>query len=141
MIVAPTPVLPLRSGVLPVIPTIGSALYHKVTPVGVIFAVVPIVVVTAVPIVDPHLHAGFLGFWAGPSYCWCGKSCAQSKKLKYRLILRKVYSSRSETSRFRFPVVLTMHFLLLPRCSIQHAIENRKTFRPRSARGEERVER
>jgi hypothetical protein len=58
MAVAPGPVLPLKSGVLVAVLAIASVVNHEVTPVGVVFAIVPIVVVTMIPIIDPNLHAG-----------------------------------------------------------------------------------
>jgi len=80
VMVAPAPELPLSSGVLPVVRTIGLALNHVITPVGAVFAVVPVVVVTVVPIIDTDLHAGFLRLWAGLGYRWCGKGSAQKQQ-------------------------------------------------------------
>src|SRR6266850_6106182 len=80
MTVPPTPVFPLCSGLLRVVPTIGPALSLEVTPVGAVFAVVPVVVVAVVSIVDLDLPAGFLSFWAGHSYRWCGKRSAQKQQ-------------------------------------------------------------
>jgi hypothetical protein len=57
MAVAPIPVVPLHSVVLPVILAIIPALYDQITPVGAIFAVVPVMVVTVVPIVDSDRDA------------------------------------------------------------------------------------
>ncbi len=51
------------------------------------------------------------------------RAAPKSNKLKYRLILRKMYSSHSEISRFRFLASLTMRFLVHDRCSIQHALK------------------
>jgi uncharacterized YccA/Bax inhibitor family protein len=47
--------------VLPIAPM----LHHEVTPVGAVFAVVPIVVVAVVAIVDADLDASFLRLGAG----------------------------------------------------------------------------
>jgi len=80
MTVTPTPVLPLSSGVLPVVRTIGSVLNHVITPVGAIFAVVPVVVVTVVPIVDTDLHAGFLRLWTSHGCRWRGKGSTQKQQ-------------------------------------------------------------
>ena len=65
MTVAPIPVTPLRSVVLPVVFTITPVLFCQVTPVGAVFAVVPVMVITVVPIVDSDLHAGILSFGFG----------------------------------------------------------------------------
>ena len=104
---APTPVFPLCSGVLPVVRTTGPALNHVITPVGAIFAVVPVVVVTMVPIVDSDLNGPFLRLWAGHGYRWCGKSSAQKQQAEVSIdIAQDVFLP----FRFRFPVVLTMRF-------------------------------
>ena len=87
MTVAPTPVFPLCSGVLPVVPTIGPALNHEITPVGVVFAVVPVVVVAVVPIADPGLRSGILRFWPGHSYRWCGKSSPQKQQAEVSIAM------------------------------------------------------
>ena len=89
MTVTPTPVLPLSSGVLPVVGTIGPVLRHVITPVGAIFAVVPVVVVTAIPIVDPDLHAGFLRLWASHAYRWCGKGSAQKQQAEVSIDMKQ----------------------------------------------------
>jgi hypothetical protein len=57
MVVAPGPVVPLKSDLLVVVLATVSMLTNKVIPVGVIFAVAPVMVVAAVPILDPNLHA------------------------------------------------------------------------------------
>jgi hypothetical protein len=65
MTVAPIPVVSLHSVVLSVVRTISPVLCYQVTSVGVVFAVVPVMVITVVPIVDSDLHAGLLSFGFG----------------------------------------------------------------------------
>ena len=77
---APLPVIPLSPGVLSVLPAMGPVLNHEITPVGVVFAVVPVVVVTVIPILDPDLHTGFLRLRASHGYRRCGKSGAQKQQ-------------------------------------------------------------
>jgi hypothetical protein len=48
--------MPPKSDILVVVLAIASVVNHEVTPVGVVFAIVPIVVVTMVPIIDPNLY-------------------------------------------------------------------------------------
>jgi hypothetical protein len=52
MTVAPIPVVPPHAVVLSVVLTITPVLCCQVTPVGVVFVVVPVMVITVVPIVD-----------------------------------------------------------------------------------------
>jgi hypothetical protein len=56
MAVAPVPVASLHSDILVAVFTIGSVLFHEVTPVGVVFAVIPVVVVAVVPVINSDLH-------------------------------------------------------------------------------------
>jgi hypothetical protein len=65
MTVAPIPVVPLHAVVLPVVLTITPVLCCQVTPVGVLFVVVPVMVIAVVLIVDSDLHAGILRFRFG----------------------------------------------------------------------------
>jgi hypothetical protein len=58
--VAPIPVVPLDSVVLPVVLAITPVLCCQVTPVGAVFVVVPVMVITVVPIVDSDLDAAVL---------------------------------------------------------------------------------
>jgi hypothetical protein len=44
-------------------------------PVGAVFAIVPVVVVAAVMIIDPDLHARFLRPGTGHGDSRCGKGC------------------------------------------------------------------
>jgi len=52
---APMPVVALHAAVLALVLTIAAMLCHEVTPVGAIFAVIPIVVVAIVPVIDADL--------------------------------------------------------------------------------------
>jgi hypothetical protein len=65
MTVAPIPVVPLGSVVLPVVFTITPMLFCQVTPVGAVFAIVPAMVIAVVPIVNSNLDAVFLSFSFG----------------------------------------------------------------------------
>ena len=101
--VAPLPVVPLSSGVLPVVRAIGPVLNHVITPVGAIFAVIPVVVVAMVPIIYSQLHPGFLRLRAGQGYRWCGKGSAQKQQAEVPIDMKQDDSSHSENSRFGFP--------------------------------------
>jgi hypothetical protein len=70
MTVPPIPVVPLRSVMLPVILHISPVPFYQVTPVGAVFVVIPVMVITVVPIVDAHLHAGVLRSGAGHDCGW-----------------------------------------------------------------------
>jgi uncharacterized YccA/Bax inhibitor family protein len=77
MAVAPIPVVSLRSVVLPVVLTIPPVLCRQVTPVGAVFAVVPLVVITMVPIIDSDLDAAFLRSGVGHNSGWRSNSGSQ----------------------------------------------------------------
>jgi hypothetical protein len=62
MLVAPLPIISLVSGPLLVVSTITSMVLHQVTPVSMIFTVVPIMVIAMVRIVHSYLYA-FLRQW------------------------------------------------------------------------------
>ena len=79
MTVPPIPVVPLRPIVLPVVLNICPVLFSQIAPVGVIFAVVPIMVITVVPVVDSNLHAGFLRSGSGHDCRRCGDSRSQQQ--------------------------------------------------------------
>ena len=87
--VTPTPVVALSSGVLPVVRAIRPVLNHVITPVGAIFAIVPVVVVAMVPIIDPQLHPGFLRLRAGQGYRWCGKGSAQKQQAEVSIDMKQ----------------------------------------------------
>jgi uncharacterized YccA/Bax inhibitor family protein len=78
MTVTPVPIVLLLPVVLSVVITIFSSLLREVTSVGVVFAIVPVVIVTVVPIVDSDLHA-FLRRGARQSYGWHSKSRSQDQ--------------------------------------------------------------
>jgi hypothetical protein len=71
MIVAPIPVVPLHSVVLPVVLTIPPVLRRQITPVGAVLVVLPVVIITVVPIIDSHLDAAFLRPGASHDCGWC----------------------------------------------------------------------
>jgi hypothetical protein len=77
MTVAPIPVMALCPMVLAVVLAILAALFLEVTPVGMVFAVVPIVVVTVVAIVDPDLYGGLLRFGFGDNESWRNNGSSQ----------------------------------------------------------------
>jgi hypothetical protein len=52
-------------------------LFSQILPVSMVFAVVPVVVVTVVPIINSDLHARFLRPWAGDHYDRGGKRSSQ----------------------------------------------------------------
>ena len=52
----PIPIVPLRSVMLPVVLNISPVPFYQVTPVRAVFVVIPVMVITVVPIVDSHLH-------------------------------------------------------------------------------------
>ena len=71
MTVAPIPIVSLHSVVLPLVRAITPVPFHKVTSVGAVFAVVPVMVIAVVPIVDSHLDAGLLSFGFAPNKGRC----------------------------------------------------------------------
>jgi len=70
MTVAPIPVVPLHSVVLHLVLTIPPVSCRQVTPVGAVLVVVPVVVITVIPIVDSHLDAAFLRSGMGNDCGW-----------------------------------------------------------------------
>lgn len=58
MAVAPGPVISLLSVVLMLVRTILAMPLHKIAPIGVIFAVVPIVIIVVMRVIDSNLNAG-----------------------------------------------------------------------------------
>lgn len=73
VLVAPLPVMAVHSVILALVFPIATVLGREITPVGAVFAVVPVVVLAAVPIVDADLHAGLLRLWSGHGCRRCGK--------------------------------------------------------------------
>jgi hypothetical protein len=76
MTVAPGPITVLFSGVLLVVFTIVPVTFHEVTPVSVVLAVIPVMVVTVVAIINAKLH--FLRPGSGHDYDWCGNGGSQN---------------------------------------------------------------
>ena len=68
MTVAPIPIVPLHSVMLPVVLTITPVPFCQVTPVGAVFAVVPVMVIMVVPIVDSDLQGALLRGGVGHNY-------------------------------------------------------------------------
>jgi hypothetical protein len=79
MSVAPSPIVPLLPGVLPVVFTVGAVLFFEITAVGAVFAVVPIVVIAMVPVVDAELDAGFLRSGGGDHCGRCSNGAGQGE--------------------------------------------------------------
>jgi hypothetical protein len=77
MTVAPIPIVPLHCVVLPVVLTIRPVFCRQVTPVGAVLVVVPIVVITVVPIIDSHLDAAFLRSRMSHDCGWCSNGSSQ----------------------------------------------------------------
>ena len=77
MTVAPIPVVPLRSVVLLVVLTITPVLCCEVTPIGAVFVVVPVMVITVVPIVDSVLDAAVLRSGDGHDCGWRSNGSSQ----------------------------------------------------------------
>jgi hypothetical protein len=75
--VAPIPVVPLRSIVLPVVLTITPVLFYQVTPVGAVFVVVPVMVITVVPIVDSDLDVAVWRSGGGHDCGWRSNGSSQ----------------------------------------------------------------
>jgi hypothetical protein len=75
--VAPIPVVSLHSVMLSVVFTISPVPFPQVTPVGAVFVIVPIMVITVVPIVDANLDDAVLRFGAGHDCGWCSNGSGQ----------------------------------------------------------------
>jgi hypothetical protein len=96
VMVAPLPVISLVSFFLAVVLTILPAVFDQITAVGAIFAVVPVVVVTVVPIEDADLYAGFLSFGVGHNRGWRNDRGGQDQCAD-----ESMYPSHAETLPFR----------------------------------------
>lgn len=77
MTVTPIPIVLLHSVMLLVVLEISPAPFDQVTPVGSVFAVVPVMVITVVPIIDANLDTGVLRFGGGHDCGWCSSSRSQ----------------------------------------------------------------
>jgi hypothetical protein len=54
-------------------------LFHQVTPVGAVFAIVPVMVVTVVAIIDPDLDGGLLSSGFGHNQGGCNNGSRQEE--------------------------------------------------------------
>jgi hypothetical protein len=79
MSVSPSPVVPLKAVMLPVVFTVRPVLFPQVPPVRTVFAIVPIVVIAMVPVVDADLHAGVLRSGGGDHCGWCSNGARQDE--------------------------------------------------------------
>src|SRR5271155_37285 len=70
VIVAPVPVSTLVFAVHLLVLDIVPVLFGEITAIGVVFMIVPIMVVTVIPIVDADLYARFLRFGCGNDHGW-----------------------------------------------------------------------
>lgn len=70
---APMPIVALDAAVLPLVCAIAAVPCCEVTPVGAVFAIVPIVVVAIVPVIDSDLD-GVLRLGIGHDDGWHGES-------------------------------------------------------------------
>jgi len=109
MTVPPIPVVPLRSVVLPVVLNIGPVSFCQVTPVGAIFVVVPVMVITVIPIVDSHLNGGFLRPGAGDDCSWRSNGRSQEQRTDVAIDTVHEVILQPEIPRFRTPVPMTMY--------------------------------
>jgi hypothetical protein len=75
--VAPIPIVPLHSVVLPLVRSITPMLFRQVTSVGAVFAIVPVMVIAVVSIVDSHLDTGLLRFGFGHNHSWRNNRSSQ----------------------------------------------------------------
>jgi len=67
---SPVPVMLLRSVVLLVVFTISFMSCFQIMPVRPIFVIIPVMVITVVPIVDPNLDAALLRSRVGHDCRW-----------------------------------------------------------------------
>src|SRR4029077_20045271 len=79
MTVAPAPIVLLHPGMLSVVCTITPALFLQVTPVSAVFVVIPVVIITVVPIVDSNLDVSVLRLGGRHDCRWCSNSRGQQK--------------------------------------------------------------
>ena len=110
MIVAPLPVIVLRFVILVLVHDIGMVPSFEVIPVSVLFVIIPVVVVAVVPILDADLHAGFLRPGSGQDCSWCSNGSSQDDGTDVTIHIAQMCSSRSETSRLRIPVEMTLRW-------------------------------
>lgn len=70
----PVPIVALHAAVLSLISAIAAVLCREITPVGTVFAVIPIVVVAIVPVINSDMDTGVLRFGVGHHDGWYGES-------------------------------------------------------------------
>jgi hypothetical protein len=75
--VTPIPVVILHSVMLPMVLAITPVLYCQVSPVSSVFVVVPVMVITVVPIVDSDLDAAVLRSRVGHDCGGCSYGSSQ----------------------------------------------------------------
>jgi hypothetical protein len=57
--------------VLPLVHNIRPVLFYQITPIGPVFAVVPVMIIAVVPIVDSDLYVGLLSSGFNYDQGWC----------------------------------------------------------------------
>lgn len=77
MFVAPLPVMALHLVVLFVVFHVSAVLFAEVTAVGMVFAIIPIVIIVMVVIVDADLDAALLRAGWCHEYGWCSDGGGQ----------------------------------------------------------------
>jgi len=123
---APVPIVPLNAIVLSLVLTISPMPCCEVTPVGAIFTIIPIMVVTMVPIIDADLDVAVLRFRAGHDG---GPSQGGNQQQRTDKTIQKTHEHdiflHPEVLRLRITVGMTMRRYCRNVCSIQHAFENK----------------
>jgi hypothetical protein len=125
MTVAPIPVVPLHSIVLPVVLAITPVLCYQVTSVGAVFVVVPVMVITVVPIVDSDLDATVLRSWVSDDGGWCSNGISQAQQTDVTTYIAYDVVSQPEKPRVRTPGTMTMYLSRRDVCSVQHVCETK----------------
>jgi len=67
---APMPIVALHATVLPLVLAIAAVLFDEVTPVGAVFAVIPIMVVAIIPVINSDLDTAVLGLGVCQDDSW-----------------------------------------------------------------------
>lgn len=122
---APVPVVPLDAIMLSLVLTIAPVPCREITPVGAIFAVIPIVIIPMVPIIDADLDVAVLRFRAGHDGGW--RSQGGNQQQRTNKTIKKMHDMflHTEVLRLRITVSVTMRPYRRNVCSIQHLFENR----------------
>ncbi len=71
---APMPIVALYATVLPLVLAIAAVLFDEVTPVGAVFAVIPIMVVAIIPVINSDLNTAVLRLGVCQDDSWNGES-------------------------------------------------------------------